>query len=222
MTARERQTLVPAFDPEELARELETELAREDRRPTAPPPFDPSSYARIVDANLDAAALPAERRAAEPERSEPSLATATGRTGAEDGAEDTTGVAAAASEVEGIGRAMYGSYLESDFPAALVLAERVLEKEPEHALAHLVADRCRAVLGAPGRRLAPSSVVRVRQPLPDHAALELDTTSMFVLGHVDGVADAETVAALSGIPPHVALDHLHALLDLGVLELVAV
>src|SRR4051812_27095065 len=46
---REKQTLIPAFDPETLAKELEAAVDR----PTITPPYDPSSYARIVDNHVE-------------------------------------------------------------------------------------------------------------------------------------------------------------------------
>jgi hypothetical protein len=116
---------------------------------------------------------------------------------------------------------MYGSYLESDFPEALVLAERVLEREPAHALAMLVAEKCRERLApASPAPLVPSSVLRLRAQPSDVASLRLDPVSEIVIHHVDGFLDAGTVAELAGIPPAEALDRLHALLNLGVLEVV--
>jgi hypothetical protein len=38
---------------------------------------------------------------------------------------------------------MYARYLDSDFPVALWLAERVLAREPNHSLAQLVLEACR-------------------------------------------------------------------------------
>ena len=172
---REKQTLIPAFDPEAMAKELEAAVDR----PTITPQFDPSSYARMVDAHVENPSVafdtPRTMTAATPAAAAPADATATEAT--------TT-----------IGRAMYGSYLSSDYPEALVLAERVLEREPEHALAKLVIDGCRERLGtsASGGRLSPSSVVRLtRQPFDLVELVELgapsDLTSQAVIDHIDGV-----------------------------------
>lgn len=197
---RDRETLIPEFDPEELAKELETEIVSSDRRPTLTPPFDPAAYARIVDQKIDAAT---------DARDTPRTMTASNAV-----------VLTEDDDLETIGREMYGSYLESNFPEALVLAERVLEKEPTHSLAQLVAERCRNVMSSSRPpSLHPSSVVKLR--IPTRPDLELDKTSMFVLGHVDGVANAATVAELAGVPPEVAMDRLHALLDLGFVEVVS-
>lgn len=208
---REKQTLIPAFDPEALARELEAAADR----PTITPQFDPSSYARMVDEHVEGTA---------DARDTPRTMTA-----ATPALPGVPGDATANETTTTIGRAMYGSYLSSDYPEALVLAERVLEREPEHALALLVVEGCRERLGAssdPGR-LSPSSVVRLkRQPfdlveLVELGDLRSDPTSQAVLGHVDGVADITMVAALAGIPRPEALHRLHALLELGLLEVVS-
>ncbi len=48
---REKQTLIPAFDPQDLAREVEQAHVT----PTITPPFDPAAYARIVDEHVNVA-----------------------------------------------------------------------------------------------------------------------------------------------------------------------
>jgi hypothetical protein len=195
---REKQTIVPAFDPQDLAREVE----RAGSTPTITPPFDTTAYARIVDADVAAATAAM--------RDTPRTLTA---------AQDVTQDAIVES-TDAIGRAMYGSYLQSDFPEALVLAERVLEQQPDHALAQLVAERCRSVLLEPSL-LKPSSVLRLRSSFDELRAMGLDARSELVVGQLDGVTDAGTVAMLLGIPRDEALGRLHALLDLGVVELVS-
>jgi len=215
--SREKQTLIPAFDPVDLARELESEYGASGQHPTAPPPFDPSSYARIVDAKIGVATARASTTPASGVRDTP-------RTLPAAAADSTQSEAVVARDVdaETIGRAMYGSYLESNFPEALVLAERVLSIQPDHSLAQLVRAQCRSILGSvPAPPLNPSSVVRLKRPLDEESGVLLDHTSMFVLGHVDGVADAETVARLSGLPRAEALDRLHVLVDLGLVEVVS-
>lgn len=128
-----------------------------------------------------------------------------------------------------LARAMYSNYLQSYYPEAIVLAERVLERDPAHELAKLVLEGCRTKLVTPSQspsrapRLVPSSVVRLKRPIGDSsevAELGGDATSQVVLGHVDGVTDVATLAALAGIPRPEALDRLHALLELGMLEVV--
>lgn len=90
-------------------------------RPTSPPAFDLESYARMMDAHVEC------------------------RTSDSDAPPTMSEVVAAPppDSTEALGRAMYGSYLSSDYPAAMVFAERVLERNPEHALAKLVVDGCR-------------------------------------------------------------------------------
>lgn len=248
---RERRTLVPAFSPEELAAKIENEANCE----TSRPPFDPSDYARTVEENkdvidhFDMTEAPTETESLHvlPELpndapSEPSLVAEVSvgdhaiavvvadpgsmvlppsrqQLALDDTAEPDT-------QTEEIGREMYSSYLASDFPEALVLAERVLELEPMHALAQLVADRCKERLRPPPSSsnvapLSPSSIVRLKFAELERQSKHIDARTSFVLGHVDGVTDAGTVAALSGLPPPEALDRLHALLDLGVIEVVA-
>jgi hypothetical protein len=198
---RERETVIPAFDPQDLAREIEGQSTT----PTITPPFDPSSYARIVDESMNMAVGAA--------RDTPRTLTAV--TPVSSLTED----AAIIESAESIGRAMYGSYLQSDFPEALVLAERVLEKQPDHSLAQLVRERCKAMLVE--RALEPTSVVRLKSSPEELLSLTLDARSEMVLGQVDGITDAETIAELAGIPRAEALGRLHALVDLGVLELVS-
>src|SRR5687767_7417867 len=52
---REKETVIPRFDPAELARELEAS-----ERPTVSPPDEAKAYARIVEGHVDQA-LPRER-----------------------------------------------------------------------------------------------------------------------------------------------------------------
>ncbi|MBX3233857.1 MAG: hypothetical protein KIT84_31400 [Labilithrix sp.] len=234
--------MVPAFDPKELAKKIENEANCE----TSRPPFDPLDYARAAEAfdaegatETELQVLPEDGNSAIVEPIPPTeplppteLVPVTGRLRQCDpdatppsrvpelqfALEDTAQPDAATEE---IGREMYSSYLASDFPEALVLAERVLDREPTHALAQLVADRCRERMKPQGQTLSPSSVVRLKFAALERQSKHIDSRSSFVLGHVDGMTDAATVARLSGLPPPEALDRLHALLDLGVIEVVA-
>jgi len=235
---REKRTLIPTFNPEELAKEIEEEA----NRTTIAPPFDPSSYARIVeervqDVSADARDTPRSMAAAvEAARTEaeeiehprlhididvtaetPPAAQVLANPNSKSGDPDHT---LDVENVETIGREMYGCYLASDFPEALVLAERVLQAEPEHALAQLVLEKCRERLQPSARTLSPSSVLRLKIAELERQSKHIDPTSSFVLGHIDGISDAATVAALTGLPNTEALERLHALVDLGVLEVV--
>jgi hypothetical protein len=218
-----KRTLIPEFDPRELARAIEAESKKE----TVAPPFDPSSYARLVDESV-AAAVP-ERDApgtlAAPPAVDEELEQAerlTIPTPPEDPRESVaTDDTIDLDDLETVGREMYGCYLASDFPEALVLAERVLEMDPDHALAKLVAERCRERLQPNATTLNPSSVLRLRIAELERQSKHIDARTSMVLGHIDGVSDAATVAALTGLPDAEALARLHALLDLGVLEVVS-
>jgi hypothetical protein len=201
----EKRTVVPPFDPLDLARAIETAASR----PTHAPPFDPDAYARIVDATI------IETVANAP------LPPVTARDTPKTMTVAAPVVLDGASEIETLARAMYSSYLESNFPEALVLAEHVVEQQPDHALAHAVVTRCKAVLGDDTQpRLHPSSVVRLKDGV-EADALGVDSRSLVVLAHVDGVIDAATVAQLAGMSRVETLEHLHALLDEGLLEVVA-
>jgi hypothetical protein len=246
---REKRTLIPTFDPEELAKEIEEEA----NRTTVAPPFDPSSYARIVEERVQtvsadsrdtprsmaaaAAAAEAARNEAEEleevwnhrfqDEERPKLHIDIDVT-AETPPAQQFGQKASPSDdtlnaqsVETVGREMYGCYLSSDFPEALVLAERVLQAEPDHALAQLVLEKCRERLQPSARTLSPSSVLRLKIAELEKQSRHIDPTSSFVLGHIDGISDAATVAALTGLPNTEALARLHALVDLGVLEVVS-
>lgn len=232
---RERRTLVPSFNPEELAQKIENESNTE----TSRPPYDPSDFARAAEA-FDAEGVTETEMAVLPEREsdssvndisvvEASVVDASSiveggiiepeaRRALAIALDDT---AEPDAKTEEIGREMYSSYLASDFPEALVLAEQVLFREPQHALAQLVADRCRERMKPVGRTLSPSSIVRLKFAELERQSKHIDARTSFVLGHVDGMTDAATVAALSGLPGPEALDRLHALLDLGVIELVS-
>jgi hypothetical protein len=208
---RPKRTVVPPYDPVDLARAIESSS----HRPTDEPPFDPNAYARIVDDTVVAATsmqpIPLVTR-----RDTPGSVTPTAP------AVERTIPVPGDGNLEDLARAMYASYLESSFPEALVLAEHVIAKYPEHALAQAVIARCRSVLGDPGleRRLEPSSVVRLR-PGAEASAHRVDARSLVVLAHIDGEIDAATVAELAGISRMEALEHLHTLLDEGILEVVA-
>jgi hypothetical protein len=200
---RSRKTVVPPYDPVDLARAIESAA----NRPTHAPPFDPNAYARIVDDTIVAATrtqpMP-PMTARDTPKSMPSVRPV---------------IIDASTEVDTLARAMYASYLESNFPEALVLAEHVVDKQPDHALAQAVVTRCKAVLGDEDKRLEPSSVVRLKPGL-EADGLGVDERSLVVLAHVDGVIDAATVAELAGMSRVETLEHLHALLDDGILELV--
>jgi hypothetical protein len=215
---REKQTLIPAFDPETLAKDFEASVDR----PTITPPYDASSYARIVDDHVVYAGsgTPGTGDGHDTPRT---ITAATPALSGEIGNDDENAIEGQSAST--MGRAMYGNYLQSNYPEAMVLAERVLEQEPDHALAKLVFEGCRARLGPSSEapRLVPSSVVRLKRPayeVAEIAQLESDVTSQIVLGHVDGVSDVAMLAELAGIPRPEALDRLHALLELGMLEVV--
>jgi hypothetical protein len=123
---------------------------------------------------------------------------------------------------EKISRAMYSAYLAGDIADAFSLAERVLAHKPDHGLARVVLDQCQAVLSVPDpEHLRPSSVLRIRPSMEDAGVPPLDPTSVIVLGHVDGISEAARVVERAGVPRAQGFEHLHTLINLGVLEVVA-
>ncbi len=211
---REKRTVIPAVDSQAFARAFED---AENRETLAPPPGhpalacheEPMGSAEVGDREHHRLAVTAAPPAA------------SGSSDDVDGGAAYDDTLPPDADAETIGREMYGSYLSSDFPEALVLAERVLELEPKHALAQLVADRCRERMPSGNRTVSPSSIVRLKfAELERHSRL-IDARTSYVLGHVDGITDLATVAEMSGLPGPEALDRLHALLELGVLEIVA-
>jgi hypothetical protein len=260
-----KETLLPTFDPDDLAKEIADEAGQRNATP-----FDPACYARIVrspgvsSAAEGAGPPPLPEAAAQLEAPIPVAsphaitakpkALARGVQEPKDVPRDVTG------EAEALGRQMYGYYLASDFPTALLYAERVLARYPDHALAQLVAEQCRERLGIASRaprltdlregvscaphtrltdlrggvscaphtrltdlreRLRPASVFRLNADQLERRAAQIDPTSSLIVGFIDGVSDAAKVASLTGLSDTEALERLHALLDLGVLEVVS-
>ena len=181
-----------------------SQQALDDDARTVVPSFDPAAFARAVDGGLQATS------------EQGSVSLRIGVEAIEDDVGDLEG------GVTGLGRRMYQHYLESDFPAALELADLVLVRQDDHHLAHLVAERCRAVLG--GRFDTPvlsgSSVIRPSEGVSDLRPFPMDSTSAVVLWHLDGVSSLDVIAEVSGIPPAATLGCLQALLELGVVEVV--
>jgi hypothetical protein len=107
-----------------------------------------------------------------------------------------------------------------DFSGALVLAEGILENDPESVDALLYAEHCRDVLkqmyisrlGGVGR--VPQVAVAVEQ-LP---WLSLDHRAGFLLSLVDGRSSFEEVLDMSGMPPIEALRLLLELLQQNVIK----
>jgi hypothetical protein len=210
---REKLTLLPSFDADELAREVESTPSIR-----AASPFDPGAYARIVDPTMslsDEARFASERDVTPVDSSSYDHEAALER-------HDTLRIGSNVETTETLGRSMYGSYLESDYPRALGIAERLLEADPDHKLAELVAARCRARLArSDDAPLHPSSVLRLKA-MPNVAlGMAIEPVAAFVLEHLDGVIDAATVAELTGLPRDEALERLHELLDLGLVEVVS-
>lgn len=210
-----RQTLIPPFDALDLARELDGRgtLAIPNVAPRRPP-FDPAAYARIVDADVSVT------RINEPHPDDAFARTIAPPRQTDD--EDTIDRATAREGgLDGLGRRMYGAYLASEYPAALVFAEQLLAYDPEHALALTVADRCREQLEADvAQAVDARAIVRVRRDPLVSRDVDVDPEVIELLAQLDGVVDVATLAYRAGLPLAHLCDQLTALVDLGFVEVV--
>ena len=112
-------------------------------------------------------------------------------------------------------------YAAGDFTGALLLAESVLETEPDHADAKRYAQSCRDVLVQMyTARLGPlDQVVRVGVPPDQVRWLSLDHRSGFLLSLVDGTSTMEELLDISGMPRLDALRILFTLVEQQVIVL---
>ena len=100
-----------------------------------------------------------------------------------------------------------------DYSGALVVAEELLEENPDHAEALKCADSCRQVLEQMyTTRIGPlDRVPFVAVPAEQLRWLNLDHRAGFVLSHVDGGCSLEQILDVSGMP---TLDALRILFEL--------
>lgn len=112
-------------------------------------------------------------------------------------------------------------YAAGDFTGALLLAESVLETEPDHADAKRYAQSCRDVLVQMyTARLGPlDQVVRVAVPPDQVRWLSLDHRSGFLLSLVDGTSTMEELLDISGMPRLDALRIMYTLAEQQVIVL---
>ncbi len=101
-----------------------------------------------------------------------------------------------------------------DFTGALLVAERLLERDPEHRAARETADTCRTTL----RKMYAARIGPLDQVVPTVAVareqmrwLSIDHRAGFVLSLVDGVSTVEMILDVSGMPE---LDALRILAEL--------
>jgi hypothetical protein len=100
-----------------------------------------------------------------------------------------------------------------DYSGALVVAEELLEENPDHAEALRCAENCRQVLEQMyTARIGPlDRVPFVAVPVEQLRWLNLDHRAGFVLSHIDGHCSFEQILDVSGMP---TLDALRILFEL--------
>ncbi|HWA76359.1 MAG TPA: hypothetical protein VG937_28665 [Polyangiaceae bacterium] len=118
-------------------------------------------------------------------------------------------------------RAIVDRYATGDFSGALVLAEALLEGDPDHAEALRYANKCRDVLMQMyAARLGPlDQVVTMSIPSEQIRWLSLDHRSGFLLSLVDGVCSLEELLDISGMPRLDALRIMYGLFQERVITL---
>ena len=110
---------------------------------------------------------------------------------------------------------------EGNAEQALFLLARLLELAPLHSEASALSTECRAALereclSAIG---SASAILVVVVGTDELKGLGLDNVSGFLLSHMDGLTDVETLLDLSGLPRLLALRHLRGLVARGIVAL---
>ena len=102
---------------------------------------------------------------------------------------------------------------------ALFLLSGLLELSPLHPEASTLATECRAALERQCLSVLGSekSVLVVALSAEELKRFALDNVSGFLLSHMDGATDVETLIDISGLPRLLALRHLRGLLDRGII-----
>lgn len=110
-------------------------------------------------------------------------------------------------------REMRERFSLGDYSGALVVAESILEEEPDNGEALRLAENCRDVLQQMyvARLGSLERVPFVAVPREQLRWLSIDHRSGFVLSHVDGVSSLEQILDVSGMP---SLDALRILYEL--------
>src|SRR5690606_12995846 len=116
---------------------------------------------------------------------------------------------------------MADRFAMGDFTGALVIAEQILERDPQHAEALRYAQRCREVLTQMyAARLGPlSQTVTVAVPNDEIRWLSLDRRAGFLLSLIDGSLTLEEILDISGMSRLDALRLMFSLLDERVIAL---
>jgi hypothetical protein len=117
--------------------------------------------------------------------------------------------------------AMKDRYATGDFSGALIVAEGILEAEPQHEEARRCRERCTDVLSQMylARLGSLAQIVQVALSGDEIRWLSLDHRAGFLLSLIDGASSIETLLDISGMPRLEALRILYGLLDQRVIAL---
>ena len=117
--------------------------------------------------------------------------------------------------------AMKDRYATGDFSGALIVAEGILEAEPQHDEARRCRERCTDVLSQMylARLGSLAQIVQVALSGDEIRWLSLDHRAGFLLSLIDGYSSIETLLDISGMPRLEALRILYGLLDQRVIAL---
>jgi hypothetical protein len=116
---------------------------------------------------------------------------------------------------------MRDRYATGDFTGALVVADAVLESNPDHEEARRCRERCTETLSAMylARLGSPTQAVHVVVPSDQIRWLSLDHRAGFLLSLVDGTSTIEELLDISSMPRLDTLRILYGLLDQRVIAL---
>jgi hypothetical protein len=108
-----------------------------------------------------------------------------------------------------------------DFRSALVMAEALLESEPDHAQARACIASCRETLSKKylGRLGGLAKILRVAMPPDEIRWLSLDHKAGFLLSCIDGTSSIEEVLDVACMHEFEAIRILHDFRELGVIEI---
>jgi hypothetical protein len=108
-----------------------------------------------------------------------------------------------------------------DFRSALVMAEALLESEPEHAEALACVASCRETLATKylSRLGGLAKILRVAMPPDEIRWLSLDHKAGFLLSCIDGTSSIEEVLDVACMHEFEAIRILHDFRELGVIEI---
>jgi hypothetical protein len=108
-----------------------------------------------------------------------------------------------------------------DFRSALVMAEALLEVEPDHAQAKACLATCRETLTKKylGRLGGLAKILRVAMPQDEIRWLSLDHKAGFLLSCIDGTSSIEEVLDVACMQQFEAIRILHDFRELGVIEI---